>query len=65
MAQPGAGPFGPEGVDRPGRMDRPERGERPDREARRQQILERFDADGDGTLSQEERAAAREASMKR
>ena len=42
----------------------PEEGKRPKRERdpeRMQKMLEKFDADGDGKLSQEERAKAREA----
>ena len=35
--------------------------QRPDREAKRQQILERFDLDGDGKLNQQEREALRAA----
>lgn len=39
--------------------------QRPDREAMRQQILERFDLDGDGQLSETEREAMRAARAKR
>ena len=47
------------------RPERPERGERPERPERggkmHDEMLKKFDADGDGTLSETERTAAREA----
>ncbi|MGB0951885.1 MAG: hypothetical protein ACPG31_01550 [Planctomycetota bacterium] len=39
--------------------------QRPDREARRQQMLERFDLDGDGKLNEQERQALRAAAAQR
>lgn len=41
------------------------RDQRPDREAMRQQVLERFDLDGDGQLNQQEREAMHAARSKR
>lgn len=41
------------------------RDQRPDREALRQQVLERFDLDGDGQLNQQEREAMHAARSKR
>jgi Ca2+-binding EF-hand superfamily protein len=50
---------------RPGAAGNPATPKRPAAEAARQKLLEKFDADGDGKLSDSERAAARTARQNR